>query len=787
MRSRIAGLIAVLMLSPSFAAAPPVETGRIAVGAAPVVVELEHAFTSPVVVCTVNTVNNTSPVVVRVDGVNGSSFSVWLQNPGGIDPVAEDIVHYIVMEEGAWDVDGWRMEARRYTSTVTDRKGSWSGQARSYLQAYSAPVVIGQVMSANDAGWSVFWCRGTSQGNPPNSGTLRTGKHVGEDSDQTRADELIGYIVFETGSGELGGVAAAAMQSSASVAGVGNSPPYGVTLGGAFDAAPLVVVGSQNGMSGGDGAWAVLYGEPHATTFDVRFAVDEDQIGDNDRGHVSERIGFVAFENSGAIFTNVSSASGFAVQTGESPGRGSGFSWVDLDGDGFLDAVVTGRDQSRVLMNDGDGTFTASLLHTGVMERQAALLDADDDGWVDVWGVPVWSNHGLMRNVSGALAFEGKAGATQPNNPDGIAAADMDGDGLCDVVIFGGNGNWILFNRTTEEDGIVFEASKDPVYGFNDSGDNGREYVTTADVNNDGWPDFFLHYAGGRLWVSNGDGTWTQNNFGIWLPHASSEIFGSAWGDYDNDGDLDLFVASANGLRASMLWRNGVDWETATGAFVDVASEAGLDFTDAARGCAWGDYDNDGLLDLYVGTDGSGAVNMLFRNMGDGTFERVYSAGAPGDAHDVCFVDYDNDGDLDLAVAQEDAPNSLLRNNTDNDAFLKVRVLGAGEGGTNRAAIGVRVELWSEDGSSFIARRDVGIARGYGGTEPLWLHFGGVDPALTYTVRAHFRTGVREVAVVPGLVSSVVGGTVIPQMITVDESEGAAPRIVRWREVAPIE
>ncbi|MCA9307869.1 MAG: VCBS repeat-containing protein, partial [Phycisphaerales bacterium] len=168
------------------------------------------------------------------------------------------------------------------------------------------------------------------------------------------------------------------------------------------------------------------------------------------------------------------------------------------------------------------------------------------------------------------------------------------------------------------------------------------------------------------------------------------------WGDYDNDGDMDLWVSRRDSGQTGYLWRNDRDWDAGTGAFTNQASAAGLTDTTGQRGCCWGDYDNDGDLDLYIVTRGVGSSNVLYMNNGDGTFiTQDVGAAAPGDGHDAVFVDYDNDGDLDLSVTQEDAGNTLLENLTDDDAFLKVRVLGAGKGKTNKAAVGVRVELWS--------------------------------------------------------------------------------------------
>ena len=131
---------------------------------------------------------------------------------------------------------------------------------------------------------------------------------------------------------------------------------------------------------------------------------------------------------------------------------------------------------------------------------------------------------------------------------------------------------------------------------------------------------------------------------------------GAAWGDYDNDGDLDLYVANHSGGRPNKLIRND-------GGEVFVNATSGpLGDLGPGTGVAWGDYDNDGDLDLYLGN--YGAANMLFRNDGGGVFTDVTSGplGDAGYSNGVAWVDYDNDGDIDLYVVNEGQANGLFRN-----------------------------------------------------------------------------------------------------------------------------
>jgi hypothetical protein len=142
----------------------------------------------------------------------------------------------------------------------------------------------------------------------------------------------------------------------------------------------------------------------------------------------------------------------------------------------------------------------------------------------------------------------------------------------------------------------------------------------------------------------------------------------NAWADADGDGDLDLFVGFQQG-KPNRLYRND------RGTFVDIAAEAGVaDLTDT-RAAAWGDFDGDGNVDLYVGfTRRSEMRNKLYRNEGGGKhFVDVAGAlgvDAMGETRQVSWIDVDNDGDLDLFVAFRDAPNMLFRN--DGGRFVSV-------------------------------------------------------------------------------------------------------------------
>ena len=259
-------------------------------------VTLSESYTSPVVVAVANYDNTSDPAVVRIQNASGSSFDVRVDAAGGTAPSGLD-VHYMVVEEGVYTVatDGVKMEAVKYNSTVTDENNSWVGQPQTYSNSYTSPVVLGQVMTYADAGFSTFWCYdGSSKGNPPSATSISTGKSVAEDTDTTRENETVGYIVIEAGSGTMAGTDYVAALGADGVAGVTNSPPYTYSISGLSEAS--VGIASLSAMDGGNGGWALLYGSNPVTASAINIAIDEDVIGDTERSHTTEQVAYIVFE-----------------------------------------------------------------------------------------------------------------------------------------------------------------------------------------------------------------------------------------------------------------------------------------------------------------------------------------------------------------------------------------------------------------------------------------------------------------------------------------------------------
>jgi vibriolysin len=258
-------------------------------------VTLTNTYTSPVVVCSNDLGSAGLPAVTRVRNAAGNSFQVMVQNPSGT-ALSGYNVYYMVVEEGVYTsaVDGVTMEAVKANSTATARKGSWVTEARSYQNTYTNPVVLGQVMTYNDAGWSVFWANGSSRTAPPSASAFNAGKEIAEDTDTTRANETIGYIVIEQGSGSINGVSYTAALGPDTVRGPGNnSTGYTYTFGSIANASVAIV--STAAMDGGNGGWPVLFGANQLTNTSITMYFDEDQIGDTERSHTPEQVAYIVF------------------------------------------------------------------------------------------------------------------------------------------------------------------------------------------------------------------------------------------------------------------------------------------------------------------------------------------------------------------------------------------------------------------------------------------------------------------------------------------------------------
>jgi hypothetical protein len=409
--------------------------------------------------------------------------------------------------------------------------------------------------------------------------------------------------------------------------------------------------------------------------------------------------------------------------------------WGDFDNDGDLDlAVSLGSGEVRLYRNDG-GAFVSVGAALGMPQAGSHELrglswgDYDGDGFIDLLGGATAKDKltVVLHNVGGArfVNVADDIGLAIPNRSARQTNwVDYDNDGDLDVYAADRAGANSLYRNDHGRFTQVFANT-----GPSDT----RPTVGACwfDFDQDGDLDLFLANQSGAadaLWRNDGDRfTDVAPALGLTGPPRTTDQggVGCAIGDYDNDGDFDLFVAN---YGRNQLYRNNGD-----GSFTDVAQALGVGAENHAVSADWGDYDNDGDLDLaviaYEGAPGAQMpANALYRNDGPAGFVNVLAKNSPLNVadHGVQFVDFDGDGGLDLSVTDGYGPvgGHFVFRNTLPDAVkrrsLSVLVLDA-DGHHTR--FGAEVRLFDRRGR-LLASRLVPTGGGYNTQSAAPLHFG---------------------------------------------------------------
>ncbi|MEO0815806.1 MAG: hypothetical protein AAFX86_00735 [Pseudomonadota bacterium] len=263
-----------------------------------------NSYSDPVIVCTYALPSRTSPpAVVRVDPNAADSFRVRVQQFEDSSVVTPSTVFCIVSETGVFTLPGGlRYEALMVESDQTSgRAAGWQQNRLEVLSlstSFTAPIVVGQVMSFNDNRASVFHATDCErrQNRPYESGFADgacVGKHIGSISG-TRATETLGVFVVETGTSNGDNISTLAGRTGNNLRGIGNSPPYSNTVAGDFD----LGIGSMAGENGGDGGWFVFFGTDPLPNGQIRGGIDEETVqGDTSRTHIDEEVFYWLFDD----------------------------------------------------------------------------------------------------------------------------------------------------------------------------------------------------------------------------------------------------------------------------------------------------------------------------------------------------------------------------------------------------------------------------------------------------------------------------------------------------------
>ena len=421
------------------------------------------------------------------------------------------------------------------------------------------------------------------------------------------------------------------------------------------------------------------------------------------------------YRNDNGIFTDVTET----ANVGDT-GYGLGAVTADYDGDGYRDIYVTNLGANVLYRNNGDGTFTDVTVEANVgcplLSASAAFADIDRDGDLDLYvcnyveyaletDIPCYYQN-RFRIYCGPNEYHGIADVLYRNNGDGT---------FTDITEAAG-----VYEPTTRGLGVVF-----------------------TDVNGDGWLDIYVanDMSPNTLFMNQGDGTFREEGVLRGVAYNGDGIangsMGIDAGDYDNDGDIDLWVTNFS-LEANCLMQNDGD-----GYFDDVTFDTGLadaSFYSLGFGTRFIDFDNDGWLDLLVGNghiwDNVKQIDakmryaqpvQLFHNQ-RGTFTEITTEAGLNETHYVVrgmlFGDIDNDGDTDVVLCQSNRPAVILRNEIGNkNAWLTVKLVGPGG---NIDAIGAQVKLETATnltllrevicGASYLSGNDTRISFGLGDT-----------------------------------------------------------------------
>ena len=439
------------------------------------------------------------------------------------------------------------------------------------------------------------------------------------------------------------------------------------------------------------------------------------------------------YRNDGGIFVDITES----ANVGDT-GYGLGAVAADYDGDGNRDLYITNLGKNVLYRNNGDGTFTdvteQAQVGCPLLSASAAFADIDRDGDLDLYvcnyveyaletDIPCYYKN-TLRIYCGPNEYHGIADVLYRNNGDGT---------FTDITKSAG-----VYEPTTRGLGVVF-----------------------TDVNNDGWVDIYVanDMSPNTLFMNQGDGTFREegvlrgvafNGDGI-----ANGSMGIDAGDYDNDGDIDLWVSNFS-LETNCLMQNDGD-----GYFEDVTFDTNLadpSFYSLGFGTRFIDFDNDGWLDLLVGNghiwDNVKQIDakmsyaqpvQLFHNQGGAPqnhagFTEITAEAELDKTHYVVrgmlFGDIDTDGDVDVVLCQSNRPTVILSNEVGNaNAWLTVKLVGT-DGNTD--AIGAQVQL-EAGGMTFL--REVICGASYLSGNDLRICFGLGDAARVDDLQIRWHNG----------------------------------------------
>jgi len=469
-------------------------------------------------------------------------------------------------------------------------------------------------------------------------------------------------------------------------------------------------------------------------------------------------------------FTKVTS--GAFVNDG---GASRSVNFIDYDNDGDLDLYVSNGKrfgQRSFLYQNNSGNFTR-IFNTGPVNDSlpfdgSSWGDFDNDGNIDFCTVTWYDSVSVLykNNGSGNFTFlSGSPVVTNRGFSETCSWGDYDNDGLLDLIITNSRSSNSR-NRLYHNSGSGNFTAIDTGAVFSSVGllSRGANWI---DIDNDNDPDLYIANETGTvdyMYKNNGAGYFTQVT-GTAPTTSGGTSWSSSWGDYDNDGDMDLFVAN-NENQNNFLFRNDGNF-----AFTRILNDPIVNEPGYYASSGWGDYDNDGDLDMFV-TQAYGPANLqlanyLFKNQlvetGSPSFEKITNEEIVNDlgySYGFAWADWDADGDLDIFTARtfnENQNNSAFLNNGNQNKWIEIKLTG---NATNRSGIGSKVKVKAViNGNPVWLTRTVEGQSGYCG-QNLDLHFGIGNTTVIDSIKVEWQTGSAEyfTSIQPNQILRIVQG-----------------------------
>ena len=457
-------------------------------------------------------------------------------------------------------------------------------------------------------------------------------------------------------------------------------------------------------------------------------------------------VAFIQVGNSfGQQFTKVTT--GDIVNT---PSGSRSCNFLDVNNDNLLDILITngtsGGENNMLYLNNGDETFSLmsdTIVNDNTPTDGATCADFDNDGFTDVFSVNWYNVNNLAYRNNGGASFS-KIDTSVISNQLGYSETaswgDCDNDGLLDLYVTNSAGlkrNFLYSNLGS----VSFQA----VAGITPVTDNFfSRCVNWIDYDLDGDQDIFITNEGNQqnnLYRNDGGMVFTAV-VGDTIVSDNFSSMSSSWGDFDNDGDFDLFVANYE-QNNQFFMNDGL------GNFTAIPGPWNTD-VGCSFSSSFADYDNDGDLDLFVtnGYCSNDLNNYLYINNGDGTFSKDIVEPVStevGGSYGCAWGDYNNDGFMDLVVANwqgEEHPNYVFRNDGNGNNWSKIKLEGTI---SNRSAIGAIVKCKATiNGNSTWQTHLVSAQTGYCSQNSLVVHFGLGDATIIDSLQILWPSGIIQ-------------------------------------------